>query len=170
MLSSLHANAHETEDLRISELAQWRQGTRRLLTAVGQPLAEATKGSSTEASKEKAAPKQAKSARGPKASTELTEVPAPKDTVAEAKDVRLSAVAAAPADDSPLAAPAALVEAPLKRTYTGVFCFRFRFRSRRLERVSPWLSRRRRSACEEAQQLSSIFATAFALFAHESLE
>ncbi|OLQ06529.1 hypothetical protein AK812_SmicGene10188 [Symbiodinium microadriaticum] len=126
---------------KISELAQWRQGTRRLLTAVGQPLAEATKGSSTEASKEKAAPKQAKSARGPKASTELTEVPAPKDTVAEAKDVRLSAVAAAPADDSPLAAPAALVEAPLKR---------------------------RRSACEEAQQLSSIFATAFALFAHES--
>ncbi|CAE7942979.1 ulp2 [Symbiodinium necroappetens] len=111
-------------------------GTRRLLTAVGQPSAEATKGSSMEASKEKAVPKQAKSARGPKASTELTEVPAPKDTVAGAEDVRLSAaVAAAPADDSPLAAPAAPVEAPLKR---------------------------RRSACEEAQQLSSIFATALA--------
>ncbi|CAE7760383.1 ulp2 [Symbiodinium sp. CCMP2456] len=101
-------------------------GTRRLLTAVGQPSAEATKGSSTEASK--AAPKQAKSARGPKASTELTEVPAHKDTIAGAEDVRLPAVAAAPVDDGPLAAPAAPVEAPLKR---------------------------RRSACEEAQSAAS---------------
>ncbi|CAE6970456.1 ulp2 [Symbiodinium sp. CCMP2592] len=97
-------------------------GTRRLLAAVGQPSAEPAKGSSMEASK--AAPKQAKSARGPKASTEPTEVPASKDSVAGVEDVSLSVAAAAPADDAPLAAPAAPVEAPLKR---------------------------RRSTCEEAQ-------------------
>ena len=71
----------------------------------------------------KAAPKQAKSARGPKASTEPTEVPASKDSVAGAEGVSLSVAAAAPADDAPLAAPAAPVEAPLKRSDKGLFDF-----------------------------------------------